>query len=136
MTSTTRARFATVFSARLRPQFGHLEYVDAGHGLAIVVPADGPARHLGSTDLPLGADPDATYGSHEARLDPGDTLIVVSDGILDVIPDPYEAIRAAESLSASATTADEMADRILAAAAGLPLGDDLTAVVIRRERSS
>ncbi len=128
--------FATVFSARLRPQFGHLEYVDAGHGLAVVVPARGPTRHLSSTDLPLGADPDATYGSHEARLDPGDTLIVVSDGLLDVFPDPQDAIRAAESLSASARTADEMADRILTEAAGLPLGDDLTAVVIKREASS
>ncbi len=127
--------FATVFTARLRPQSGHLEYLDAGHGLGIVVQADGHVRHLGSKDLPLGADPTATYGSHEARIDPGDTLIVVSDGMLDVFPDPREALCAARALAGSSLGAAEMADRMLAAGAGLALGDDLTALVIRRDPS-
>jgi Stage II sporulation protein E (SpoIIE)/GAF domain len=124
--------FATMFTARLRPQRGHLEYVDAGHGLAVVVPAAGPIRYLASRDLPLGADPTGTWDSHEARLDPGDTLIVVSDGLLDAFPEPVDAIRAARSLTTSSESADEMADRILAAGAAAPLGDDLTAVVVRR----
>jgi serine phosphatase RsbU (regulator of sigma subunit) len=124
--------FATMFTARLRPQRGHLEYVDAGHGLAVVVPEDGLVRHLASRDLPLGPDPDGTWHSHETRLEPGDTLMVVSDGLLDAFPDPAEAIRAAVDLAGSASTADEMADRILAAGATAPLADDLTAVVCRR----
>jgi serine phosphatase RsbU (regulator of sigma subunit) len=124
--------FATMFTARLRPQHGHLEYVDAGHGLAVVVTPGGQVRHLASRDLPLGADPDGTWNSHEARLDPGDTLIVVSDGLLDAFPKPADAMRAAVDLSTSAATASEMADRILAAGAAVPLADDLTAVVVRR----
>jgi serine phosphatase RsbU (regulator of sigma subunit) len=67
------------------------------------------------------------------RLQPGDTLIVVSDGLLDAFADPVEAMRAAEQLVATGVGADEMADRILAAAAGAPITDDLTAVVCRRE---
>jgi serine phosphatase RsbU (regulator of sigma subunit) len=127
--------FATMFTARLRPQQGHLEYIDAGHGLAVVVPQSGDVRHLTSRDLPLGADPSGTWDSHEARLHPGDTLIVVSDGLLDAFPDPAEAVRAAVELSASVSSAEEMADRILAAGAAVPLGDDLTAVVVRRSAS-
>jgi hypothetical protein len=129
------ATFATMFTARLRTQSGHLEYVDAGHGLAIIVPPDGPVRHLSSDDLPLGADPDETWISHVDRLEPGATLLVVSDGMLDIFPDPAEAIRAAQELAASAATAAEMVDQILEAAADAPIADDLTALVIRREAS-
>jgi len=127
------ATFATMFTARLRTPSGHLEYVDAGHGLAIIVPPDGPTRHLASTDLPLGADADATWVSQTDRLEPGATLIVVSDGILDIFPNPVDAISAAEELAASAATADEMVDRILEVTTDAPIADDLTALVIRRE---
>ena len=128
--------FATMFTARLRPQQGHLEYVDAGHGLAVLVSPGSPTRQLSSRDLPIGAEPGSIWTSYEARLEPGDTLIAVSDGLLDAFSDPVEAVRAAERLVATASSADEMADRILAAGASAPLADDLTAVVIRRERET
>jgi hypothetical protein len=127
------ATFATLFVARLRPQRGHLEYVDAGHGLALIVSADEPIRHLASRDLPLGADARATWESHEDYLEPGDTLIVVSDGLLDAYPDPMDAVRAAQNLVATASSADEMADRILAVGADHAFDDDLTALIVRRE---
>jgi hypothetical protein len=126
--------FATMFTARLRPQHGHLEYVDAGHGLALLVRPGSSKRQLSSRDLPLGAAAGSIWISHEERLEPGDTLIIVSDGVLDAFPEPIEALRAADHLVATAQSADEMADRILAtAAARAPLADDLTAVVVRRE---
>jgi serine phosphatase RsbU (regulator of sigma subunit) len=125
--------FATMFSARLRPQHGHLEYVDAGHGLALLLSPGSAARQLSARDLPVGVEAGSLWTSHEARLEPGDTLIVVSDGVLEAFADPIEGLRAAEQLAAAAHSADEMADRILAAAAHAPLADDLTAVVVRRE---
>jgi serine phosphatase RsbU (regulator of sigma subunit) len=127
--------FATMFSARLRPQHGHLEYVDAGHGLAVLVSPGSRTRQLSSRDLPIGAQAGSLWTSHELRLEPDDTLIIVSDGVLEAFTDPMEGVRAAEELVASSRSADEMADRILAAAAHAPLADDLTAVVVRRESS-
>jgi hypothetical protein len=53
--------------------------------------------------------------------------------VLEAFADPLEGLRAAEQLAATPRSADEMADRILAAAAHATLVDDLTAVVIRRE---
>ena len=125
--------FATMFTARLRPQHGHLEYVDAGHGLALLVSPGSPTRQLSERDLPLGAQEGSLWTSHEARLEHGDTLIVVSDGVLDAFEDPMQGLHAAERLVATAQSADEMADRILARAAHAALTDDLTAVVVRRE---
>jgi Stage II sporulation protein E (SpoIIE)/GAF domain len=124
--------FATMFTARLRPQHGHLEYVDAGHGLALHLSPGSRTRQLTARDLPLGAEAGSVWTSHEARIEPGDTLIVVSDGVLEAFAEPLEALHAAEQLVATSQTADEMADRILAAAAHAPLADDLTAVVVRR----
>ena len=83
--------FATMFTARLRPQHGHLEYVDAGHGLALLVSPGSPTRQL-SLARPAPRRPAGQpWTSHEARLEPGDTLIVVSDGVLDAFSDPVEA---------------------------------------------
>jgi hypothetical protein len=127
--------FATMFTARLRPQHGHLEYVDAGHGLALLLSPSARTRQLSAKDLPLGAEAGSLWTSHEARLEPGDTLIIVSDGVLEAFTDPLEGLRAAEQLVATARSADEIADRIIAAAAYAPLADDLTAVVVRREAS-
>jgi serine phosphatase RsbU (regulator of sigma subunit) len=127
--------FATMFTARLRPQHGHLEYVDAGHGLALLISPGTPTRQLSTRDLPLGAQAGSIWTSHEARLEFGDTLIMVSDGVLEAFTSPQEGLRAVEHLAAASRSADEMADRILAAAAHAPLADDLTAVVVRREAS-
>ncbi len=127
--------FATMFTSRLRPQHGHLEYVDAGHGLALHLSPGSRIRQLTARDLPLGAQAGSIWTSHETRLEPGDTLIVVSDGVLEAFAEPLEALHAAEQLVATSQTADEMADRILIAAAHASLVDDLTAVVVRRETS-
>jgi serine phosphatase RsbU (regulator of sigma subunit) len=87
---------------------------------------------LSSRDVPLGATDTATWDSHVDRIEPGETLIIVSDGLLDAFADAGEALRAARKLVATTTSADEMADRILAAASAAPLADDITAVVVRR----
>jgi serine phosphatase RsbU (regulator of sigma subunit) len=126
---------ATMFTARLRPQHGHLEHVDAGHGLALLISPGAPPRQLSTHDLPLGAQAGSLWTSHEARLEVGDTLIMFSDGVLEGLTAPEEGLRAAEQLAAASRSADEMADRILAAVTHAPLADDLTAVVVRRESS-
>jgi hypothetical protein len=127
--------FATMFTARLRPSQGHLEYVDAGHGLAIIVSAEGEMQQLSSLDLPMGADLDTTWHSRETRLGPGDTLMVVSDGLLDIYPEPEDVLEAARKLAASDRTSEQMCDRIMEAGLGHEVADDLTALVIRREPS-
>lgn len=124
--------FVTLFTARLTPETGDLEYVDAGHGLAIVIPAVGVARHLGSHDLPLGALTDDSWTSRHDRLEPGDTMILVSDGILDFFPDPQSAIDAATALCRQVDDAGDMVDRITDLGRGRLLEDDITAVVWHR----
>ena len=125
--------FVTMFAARLDPATGALQYVDAGHGLTVVFDAAGGVRRLVSRDLPIGAVTGATYELHHEQLDPGDTLLVVSDGILDLFPDARQAVAAGVALNTEAPDAQEMAVRIAGVGGGRSLDDDITAVVVRRD---
>src|SRR5207248_3481693 len=75
--------FMTLFHARLDVRTGVLTYVDAGHGLLVVVAGDGrvtrPAR---GGSPPLGVLPAQGYPEQTVELRPGDALVVFSDGVL------------------------------------------------------
>lgn len=77
--------FATLFHARLDPASGVVDVVDAGHGLAVHVPAGGTPRTLRSRGLPLGLHHEGTpRTTTTVTLAPGDALVVASDGALDL----------------------------------------------------
>ncbi|MEV8513702.1 SpoIIE family protein phosphatase [Dactylosporangium sp. NPDC051484] len=76
------ARAATVCVAVLDPASGVLEYCTAGHPVPLVVSAAGAARFLpASGAAPLGTGGD--FPIVTARLDPGDLLLLYSDGIIE-----------------------------------------------------
>ncbi len=124
--------FVTMFTSRLDPETGDLEYIDAGHGLALIITDEGQIRQLASDGLPLGAVVGDRWEPSYDRLDPGETLIVVSDGILDYFPDPKTAAKAAAELSQYSRDAWEMVDQIATLGSAYPPADDITAVVVRR----
>ena len=73
---------------------------DAGHGLSFVVGKDGrDVGRLASTDLPLGLGTE--WSEVRTRLEPGESLLMVSDGVLDrwggSIEELMEAIRVLRS---------------------------------------
>lgn len=123
--------FVTLFTARLEPATGVVRYVDAGHGLSVIVDIHGSHRRLLSDDLPLGALVHDTWTAHTERLAPGETLISVSDGFLDLIPDLDEAIARGITASDAAPSAQALVDRMTAFTDQAPT-DDVTVVVVRR----
>lgn len=61
-----------------------LEWSSAGHPPPVLIAADGTARLLERTpDLLLGLDPGAERGSHSVVLEPGSTLVLYSDGLIE-----------------------------------------------------
>ncbi|GAA4883886.1 hypothetical protein GCM10025788_24640 [Serinicoccus chungangensis] len=126
--------FVTMFAARLVPETGEMGYVDAGHGLAVIIDATAStARLLNSEDLPIGAVDGDTWETHAEVLAPGETLAVVSDGILDLFDEPWDAVETGRELSGVCATAQELVDEILARAAEHVVSDDVTALVVRRD---
>ncbi|WP_169795857.1 SpoIIE family protein phosphatase [Curtobacterium ammoniigenes] len=77
--------FATAFHCRLDTTTGTGSFVDAGHGIAMLLPADGPRVPIRSTDLPIGLHPSGSgRQAVPVTLQRGDTLLVGSEGLLDL----------------------------------------------------
>jgi serine phosphatase RsbU (regulator of sigma subunit) len=106
--------------------------VDAGHGLALHVGAGGVALRLPSAGPPVGAWADTQWREAELDLNPGDALVVVSDGILDIFPSVEEFTAAVLRVTHTQPTADAVCDALLALAPAATAEDDVTAVVVRR----
>jgi len=124
--------FLTVFHGVFDAQSGELEYVDAGHGHARVLRGQKSQELLSQRSAPIGIFPDTQFVVGKVTLEPGDALVVFSDGLLDLRPDlatkdvqlPSEARRAA--------TAQEMVDILAQGAREKQLFDDVTVVALRR----
>jgi sigma-B regulation protein RsbU (phosphoserine phosphatase) len=75
--------FATVFFGMLDPITGSLIYVNAGHEPPIVFNEAGIKTHLQPTGPVVGLFPGMEFIVEETLLEPGDTLLVFSDGVPD-----------------------------------------------------
>ncbi|MBX9718374.1 MAG: SpoIIE family protein phosphatase [Microbacteriaceae bacterium] len=124
--------FVTAFHARLDMDSGVLSYVDAGHGLSIVARADGSSQRLRSTAPPLGVDPETEWQVQTVQLDPGDTLIVVSDGVLDLYDGTLRSLDNLVTLALLAHDPWEIIEAIRARALGAN-SDDVTVLLVRRD---
>jgi len=124
--------YVTVFHCAFDPRSGEVDYVDAGHGHARVLRGSGGQEVLERRSAPIGMFPDTEFVSGKVMLAPGDSLVVFSDGLLDLRPDlatkevqlPSEARRAA--------TAQEMVDVLAQGARGKELYDDVTVLALKR----
>lgn len=124
--------FGTVFSARLEPSTGRLEYVDAGHGLAFVFSTAG-YRRLHRSGLPMGVLPDQQWEVHSTVLEPGETLVVVSDGFLDFFPTLEETLEHVLAAGIGILPPEQLVDRAIAYAGMKGHDDDVTVVALQRE---
>lgn len=76
-------QFFTVVYGVLDTVRGRLTFVTAGHPGPVVVPASGPPRALEAPALPAGILPDVAYEDTHLDLEPGDRVVVYSDGVVD-----------------------------------------------------
>ena len=131
------ARYATVFFATLSPD-GALMYCNAGHNPPIVVSASG-VRSLEGSGMPVGLFSGATYSDEDTRLEPGDVLVVYSDGVteaLNLAGDEYGDARLAEVTTAHRSAPlDQLLQSIITSvqtfANGASQSDDVTVLVLR-----
>jgi PAS domain S-box-containing protein len=128
--------FITLFHANLATRTGQLTYVDAGHGMAFLHHADGAIELPRRRGMPLGVLPDAAYQAGMVCLEPGDTLVLYSDGLPDARPDLRLDPAGVAAQIAGITGVQAMLDRLVALATEADRRpDDLTLVVVRREET-
>lgn len=127
--------FATLFHARLRTDSAVLGYSDGGHGLGIIVRADGSWDRLTSDGLPVGITLDGGWSTREVALGDGDMIVVFSDGVLDLYDDALEAIEAVADRAIALGDPDALVDSIATDAHSRHLPDDVTVVAVQRRPS-
>jgi hypothetical protein len=125
--------FVTLFHARLRAADGRLTFVDAGHGLSIIVEAEGTAYRLATEDFPVGAAFEG-YGWTPERvmLSEGATLVSFSDGVLDLYDGSLESIERVAEIVRRSATAQDVVDEIARLARRDEAPDDVTVFAVRR----
>jgi hypothetical protein len=126
--------FVTLFHARLRAADGLISYVDAGHGLSVILQADGTGRRLETNDFPLGPIPGATWSSNQVTLEKGGMLISFSDGVLDLYDGSLRAVEEVAKIARRSSSAQEVVDEIARLARRDTAPDDVTVVAISRTR--
>jgi sigma-B regulation protein RsbU (phosphoserine phosphatase) len=79
---TGGGKYATVFYCLLDDQ-GRFSYVNAAHCPPIVLRADGTQIELDATGMPVGLVETAEFEVAEAQLQPGDKVVIYSDGVTE-----------------------------------------------------
>jgi serine phosphatase RsbU (regulator of sigma subunit) len=131
------ARYATAVYGRLSPT-GQLTFCSAGHNPALAYGKSG-LRRFEAGGIPVGLFDSAPYESTTVQLDPGDTLVLYSDGVTEahnVDGDEFGEQRLTDVLIENhARSAGEVLEKLVTAVKTFALGaeqyDDVTAVVIR-----
>jgi sigma-B regulation protein RsbU (phosphoserine phosphatase) len=136
-----RGMFVTLLCLIVDPVTGRVTCANAGHPSAVLVRAGAaPCLALGSTAMIAGLMPGIEIGSETLELQPGDTLVLYTDGVTEAFNAErtmFEEARLLECLrDAAGRPAAAMVSVILDAvrrhAAGCPQSDDLTVVAVRR----
>ncbi len=135
-----RNRFITFFFAALNQETGELSYSNAGHNPPFVVHSDGSSEVLDATGMVLGITPRASYAERHCKLNPGDLLLVFSDGVTEAASPSGEEFGEARLLevirshrhASAACIIDEITRELAVFTGACPPADDITLVVVRR----
>jgi len=130
--------FVSLFYGQLSDD-GTLEYCNAGHELPLLVGRE-TIRRLDVGGTVLGPVPTARYESETVTLEPGDMLVLYTDGIPERMnasgdfygPDRIERLVSQLLDQSAQLVATSVLAEVDAFAGGLPAQDDMTVVVVRR----
>ena len=137
---TPPEKYATAFLGILEPGTGRLRWTNAGHNPALLLRAAGEAEWLKANGTPLGLLPGAKYREGALTMEPGDALLVYTDGITEALDPDDEEFGEARLLEAAARhralplrdMAAGLERDLDAFARGIPFHDDRTLVIVRR----
>ncbi len=140
---------AMVVFARPDDQGLLLTVAAAGHPPGLILRADGSTSELGADGPPVGWYPDPVFHETSARLAPGDTLLLLTDGVVEartpagllgsdglarlLAPPDSAPGAAAAPAAAAAASAQAVIDALtgLLAGADIVVRDDVAALAIR-----
>lgn len=135
---TMPAYYATLLCGRAR-RSGSIELCNAGHCPPLLIRKD-DVTCIEATGLPVGIFCQEQYSASEFQLDPGDSLLLYTDGLTES-RSPYDAEYGSDRLTRVVSARHALAPQALTSACiddarsfreGRPKTDDLTVMVVQR----
>ena len=131
-------RYATVFFGILDTA-GRFEFINAGHPSPLLLRDGGAESAFPAECFPVGLIPDATFKSSAFVLQPGDTLVLFSDGVTEAkspADEEFSTARLKDVVTRHASAPlQELQDNILNAVVEFTRGagqaDDVTLLLVR-----
>ena len=144
LSDTRGGMFVTAFFAILEPHTGRLLYANAGHPAGVLIRSRRGKESidlLRPTGMALGVSDEARWRQKEARLVPGDVLVLYTDGITEANNTKgvfFEEERLIETVLENANgSAQEIMDALVEAVqrfiGPVHRQDDIAMIVVRRE---
>jgi serine phosphatase RsbU (regulator of sigma subunit) len=142
------SRFVTLFVASYDPRTGDLRFVNAGHTPPLLRRAGGAIERLTTGGIALGMFESARYEAGTVQLQPGDALVMYSDGITeaeDPAGVPFDEAGLERTLAlypgtfpeaTAASIGQAIFDAVERHRRDSRLADDLTVLVLSRVRTS
>ena len=133
--------FVTVLYAVYDPETKQLTYSNGGHDSPLIIHADGNSTLLPLTrGIALGVMPGLSYNQRTVTLQPGDTVILYTDGVTEAMNaegEQYGLDHLREMFAGAPPGSSELAnkavfDAVHGFAQGTPQSDDITCLVMRR----
>lgn len=139
--STSPEKFATVFYAILDSQKHTLFFSNAGQDHPFHISTSKNIQRLKTGGIPLGMLGEFTYEEESISLEPGDTLVIYSDGVTEAMNkngDQFGEERLASVLASCVNETVEsiigrIVDSVKQHAGSTPQSDDVTIVVVKRQ---
>ncbi len=130
-------RFVTLFYAQLEPD-GTLTFCNGGHNPPFLVDGRGEVRRLETGGMPMGLFDGLPFAEESVRMEPGDLLVLFSDGVSEALdPDgaEFEDARILESIAGAPTREaaaqlEHLLSSVKTFTAGAPQNDDVTVLVV------
>ena len=126
---------ATVLLMRLHPSTGEVEIAGGGHPPALLVPSDGPVGYLEARGRPIGYPGAGSHASTRCRLEPGGTLVLYTDGMIEAgqdMDEGLETLRAAGLRLRDRGLDDVLEGMLDTVRSGATLRDDALLLGVRR----
>ena len=125
---------ATCLYAVLDPDTRRVRWSSAGHLAPLVSPKEGVGRYLGvEPGPPLGVTTEGDYTDQEIRLDPGDTLVLYTDGLVEQRGEPIDTgLASLQRAAGGHSDPDALCNALLESRlGGFPHGDDVTLLLVQ-----
>ena len=137
-------QFVTIFYGVLEPATGRFRYAIGGHNPPVWARENGTVGLLPGHGIALGVLDRVEYEEYEIQINPGDTLVLYTDGLNEAVnqrmeefgmPRLLEIVQAKHHQPAQALL-ESIAAAVEAHASGVEVFDDMTIVVLKQSEAA